>query len=232
MPSLLKLLLLSREIIPDMKTEEGTLLDRLSGRKVILGSGSPRRRELLAGLGLEFTVDASSHTKEEYDPSAPHEEIARTLAVLKSDGFHRPLEDDELLITADTLVLCGEEILGKPRDREDAYRMLKLLSGRTHQVVTGVCLRDTAHSHSFACISDVTFREMTDSEIYYYIDHYHPYDKAGAYGIQEWIGYAAISGIRGSYFNIVGLPVQMLYVELCGFCGGKKSFRQNSLNIL
>jgi len=193
------------------------LLSRLSGKKIILGSGSPRRKELLAGLGISFTVDASSHTDEVYDPSAPHQEIARTLAELKSKGFHRPLEDDELLITADTLVLCENEILGKPSDRADAHRMLRLLSGKTHQVVTGVCLRTPEKSHSFACISDVTFREMTDEEIYYYIDNYKPFDKAGAYGIQEWIGYAAISGIRGSYFNIVGLPVQMLYVELCKF---------------
>jgi len=193
------------------------LLSKLNQKRIILGSGSPRRKELLAGLGISFTVDASSHTEEVYDPSAPHQEIARTLAELKSNGFHRPLENDELLITADTLVLCENEILGKPSGREDAYRMLRLLSGKAHQVVTGVCLRTTEKSHSFACISDVTFREMTDEEIYYYIDNYHPFDKAGAYGIQEWIGYAAISGIRGSYFNIVGLPVQMLYVELGQF---------------
>lgn len=193
------------------------LLSKLNKKRIILGSGSPRRKELLAGLGISFTVDASSHTEEVYDPSAPHQEIARTLAELKSNGFHRPLENDELLITADTLVLCENEILGKPTDREDAYSMLRLLSGKAHQVVTGVCLRTTEKSHSFACISDVTFREMTDEEIYYYIDNYHPFDKAGAYGIQEWIGYAAISGIRGSYFNIVGLPVQMLYVELGQF---------------
>lgn len=202
-----------------MKKSVGTtpLLSKLNRKRIILGSGSPRRRELLAGLGITFTVDASSHTEEVYDPSAPHQEIARTLAELKSNGFHRLLESDELLITADTLVLCENEILGKPADREDAYRMLRLLSGKTHQVVTGVCLRTTEKTHSFACISDVTFRGMTDEEIYYYIDNYHPFDKAGAYGIQEWIGYAAISGIRGSYFNIVGLPVQMLYVELNKF---------------
>lgn len=194
-----------------------TLLRSLATRRVILGSGSPRRKELLGGLGINFTVDASSHTKETYDPSLPHECIACTLAELKSDGFHRNLEADELLITADTLVFCEGEILGKPKDRSDAYRMLRLLSGKTHQVVTGVCLRDTVHRHSFSSVSDVTFREMSDEEIYFYIDNYRPYDKAGAYGIQEWIGYAAISAIRGSYFNIVGLPVQKLYVELSAF---------------
>ncbi len=194
-----------------------TLLRFLANRRVILGSGSPRRKELLSGLGITFTVDSSSHTKEKYDPSLPHEAIARTLAELKSDGFHRTLEGDELLITADTLVLCDGEILGKPKDRVDAHRMLRLLSGKTHQVVTGVCLRDIAHRHSFSSLSEVTFREISDEEIYYYIDNYRPYDKAGAYGIQEWIGYAAISSIHGSYFNIVGLPVQKLYVELSTF---------------
>lgn len=191
-----------------------SLLERLDGICIILGSGSPRRRELLSGLGISFTVDSSSNTEEVYDQEKPHDEIAETLAELKSNGFHRPLENGELLITADTLVLCGKSILGKPSDREEAFGMLRLLSGKTHQVVTGVCLRTLWKKHSFSCISDVTFREISDEEIYYYIDNYHPYDKAGAYGIQEWIGYAAISGIRGSYFNIVGLPVQMLYVEL------------------
>lgn len=193
------------------------LLEQLSGRHIILASGSPRRKELLAGLGVEFTVDTSSNIEEVFDSTMPHQEIAESLAGLKSDGFHRPLESDELLITADTLVLCDDNILGKPSSREEAFGMLRLLSGKTHQVVTGVCLRTPEKKHSFSCISDVTFREISNEEIYYYIDNYRPYDKAGAYGIQEWIGYAAISGIRGSYFNIVGLPVQMLYVELKNF---------------
>jgi len=191
-----------------------TLLEKLSSRKVILGSGSPRRKELLAGLGIEFTVDSSSNTAESFDPSASRERIAESLAELKSDGFHRPLEDNELLITADTLVFCEDKILGKPKEREDAADMLRLLSGKTHQVITGVCLRDTSHRHTFHSVSDVEFREMSDAEIYYYIDNYNPLDKAGAYGIQEWIGYAAITSIRGSYYNIVGLPVEALYSEL------------------
>lgn len=193
------------------------LAELLRNKKVILGSGSPRRKELLAGLDINFIVDATSHTEENYDPDAPHEEIARTLAEVKSEGFHRTLDDDELLITADTLVLCGDEILGKPKDYDDAFRMLRILSGKTHKVVTGVCIRNPVRKHSFAATSEVTFREISDDEIRYYIEHYHPFDKAGAYGIQEWIGYSAISSIKGSYFNIVGLPVQLLYVELTRF---------------
>lgn len=196
------------------------LKELLKGKRVILGSASPRRCELLKGLDIDFTIDAQSHTQEVYDTDAPHETIARNLSELKSHGFHRPLEGDEILITADTLVLCGEEIMGKPRDAADAFRMLRNLSGKTHKVITGVCLRDISRKVSFSSCSEVTFRELADDEINYYIDNYHPFDKAGAYGIQEWIGYAAISSINGSYFNIVGLPVQMLYVELVKFVEG------------
>lgn len=198
------------------------LKELLSGYKVILGSASPRRREILKGIDIDFEVDATTHTPEIYNPSSSHEEIALSLAILKSEGFHRELCPKEILITADTIVLCpnftgNEEILGKPKDREDAYRMLRLLSGRSHKVVTGVCLRDASREYSFAETSTVTFREITDEEIYYYIDHYQPFDKAGGYGIQEWIGLIAISSIEGSYFNIVGLPVEKLYVSLVKF---------------
>lgn len=189
----------------------------LKDRKLILGSASPRRKELLAGLGVPFTVDAKSNVKEEYAPETPSAEVPEVLAVLKSDGFHRRLEDGEILVTADTVVICGNRVLGKPSDRDEAIGMLKLLSGCTHMVVTGVCLRSNGGKHVFSASSEVTFRVLTDEEISYYVDKFSPYDKAGGYGIQEWIGYVGITGISGSYFNVMGLPVQKLYVELSEF---------------
>lgn len=193
------------------------LHDALSGRRIVLGSASPRRRELLAGLGLEFTVEATPGAPETYSPELKPDEVPLALAVSKSEGFHRPLEPDEILITADTVVICGTDILGKPADREDAARMLRRLSGRTHRVVTGVCIRDTARRQEFSCTSEVEFKPLTEEEIYYYIDNYRPFDKAGSYGIQEWIGHIGITSVRGSYFNIVGLPVQRLYTALQEF---------------
>ena len=189
------------------------LHEALKDRRIVLGSASPRRRELLAGLGLEFTVEATPGAPETYD------EIPSSLAVSKSEGFHRPLKPGEILITADTVVICGEDILGKPADRDAAARMLRELSGRTHRVVTGVCLRDTERRHVFSCTSEVVFKTLTEEEIFYYIDRFRPFDKAGSYGIQEWIGYIGITSIRGSYFNIVGLPVQRLYTALGEFIG-------------
>lgn len=195
------------------------LKDKLKGRRIILGSASPRRKELLAGLGLDFTVEATPNAPETYSPDLAPEEVPSALAVSKSEGFHRPLEKEEILITADTVVICGSDILGKPSGREDAARMLRELSGRTHKVVTGVCIRDTDRKSVFSSTSEVDFKPLTDEEIYYYIDNYRPFDKAGSYGIQEWIGYTGIKAIRGSYFNIVGLPVQMLYTALQDFIG-------------
>lgn len=189
----------------------------LSGHRIILGSASPRRKELLAGLDLEFTVDAETNCDEKYDPAARHDMIPLEIAKAKSRGFHRPLEDDEVLITADTMVFCGKDIMGKPKDRDDAVHMLRRLSGNTHTVVTGVYIRTNAKGQGFACTSEVTFKKLEDSEIEYYIDRYRPYDKAGAYGIQEWIGYAGITSINGSYYNIMGLPVQRLYTALKDF---------------
>ena len=197
------------------------LQEALRGRRIVLGSASPRRRELLAGLGLEFTVEATPGAPETYSPDLQPEEIPSVLAVSKSEAFHRPLEPDEILITADTVVICGEDILGKPAGEEDAARMLREISGRTHRVVTGVCLRDTERRHVFSCTSEVEFKPLTDEEIAYYIDRYRPFDKAGSYGIQEWIGYIGITSIRGSYFNIVGLPVQRLYTALSEFINSK-----------
>lgn len=197
------------------------LQEALRGRRIVLGSASPRRRELLAGLGLEFTVEATPGAPETYSPDLQPEEIPSVLAVSKSEAFHRPLEPEEILITADTVVICGEDILGKPAGEEDAARMLREISSRTHRVVTGVCLRDTERRHVFSCTSEVEFKPLTDEEIAYYIDRYRPFDKAGSYGIQEWIGYIGITSIRGSYFNIVGLPVQRLYTALSEFINSK-----------
>ena len=193
------------------------LHEALKDRRIVLGSASPRRRELLAGLGLEFTVEATPGAPETYSPDLQPDEIPSSLAVSKSEGFHRPLKPGEILITADTVVICGEDILGKPADRDAAARMLRELSGRTHRVVTGVCLRDTERRHVFSCTSEVEFKTLTEEEISYYIDRFRPFDKAGSYGIQEWIGYIGITSIRGSYFNIVGLPVQRLYTALNDF---------------
>lgn len=182
-----------------------------------LASGSPRRRELLKGLDISFTVEPGKDEKEAFSEGMPHTEIPAFLARHKSETFHRKLAPDEVLITADTLVFLDEKILGKPRGHDEAVAMLRALSGRTHTVVTGVALRTRERVHSFSDTTEVDFKELTDSEIEYYVERYRPYDKAGAYGVQEWIGYTGITAIRGSYFNVMGLPVQRLYTELCDF---------------
>ena len=188
---------------------------KLSGKRLILASGSPRRRELLAGLDLDFEVDTRNDFNECFDPSTPFSEVPMLMARGKSNGFHRPLEKDEILITADTMVILpGKEILGKPKDRADAFRMLRDLSGKDHLVITAVVLRSTEKEDAFSATTTVSFKELSDEEIAYYIDTYKPYDKAGAYAIQEWIGHIGISGIDGSYFNVVGFPVQRLYAAL------------------
>lgn len=188
------------------------------GYRFTLASGSPRRKELLTGLGLPFRIEVGKDEKEAYSDNLPHGQIPEFLARHKSESFHRPLEDGEILITADTLVFKDGEILGKPKDRQDAFRILSLLSDATHTVKTGVCIRSSQRTVSFTDTTEVTFRKLSEDEIYHYIDNFKPYDKAGAYGIQEWIGYIGITGIKGSYFNVIGLPVQMLYDELIKFC--------------
>lgn len=193
------------------------MLNLTETHRIILGSSSPRRKELLAGLGLTFTVDPQTSCEERYDPSLPHERIPLEIAKAKSAGFHRSLEDDEILITADTMVFCGNEIMGKPKDRADAVRMLEMLSGRDHTVTTGVHIRSNFKSKDIICTSTVRFKHLTTEEISYYVDTFRPFDKAGAYGIQEWIGYIGITGIEGSYYNIMGLPVQRVYTELQDF---------------
>ena len=186
-------------------------------KKIILASGSPRRKEILKGMGLDFTVDTGNSFTEEYSPDTPHEQIPVLMAQGKSHGFHRELEEDEILITSDTMVLCRGEILGKPKDREDAVRMLRLLSGHVHRVVTAVTLRDSRQESTFSDTAYVHFRELSGSEIDYYVDTFRPFDKAGAYAIQEWIGYNGITKIDGSYYTIMGLPSCRLYTELQKF---------------
>ena len=176
------------------------------GKRIILASNSPRRRELLAALGLEFTVDTGTSFVEEYTPDTPHTKVPELMSRGKSLGFHRPLEEDELLVTSDTMVLCGTEILGKPLDKADAVRMLRMLSGREHQVITAVTIRDSKREKTFSV-----------NDIDYYIENYKPFDKAGAYGIQEWIGYIGITGIEGSFYNVMGFPTQRFFDELQDF---------------
>ena len=192
----------------------------LKGKRIILGSNSPRRRELLSGLNIDFEVDTENNFNECFNQDIPFDEVPRLMSVGKSHGFHRPLADNEILITADTMVILPPsegrpgEILGKPRDREDAIRMLRDLSGREHHVVTAVTLRTASREETFSDTTEVWFKDMTDEEITYYVDTFQPFDKAGAFAIQEWIGYAGITRIDGSYFNVVGFPVQKVYESL------------------
>ena len=187
------------------------------GKKIILSSNSPRRRELLAGLDIDFTIDTGTSFVEEYSPDTPHSKVPELMSEGKSNGFHRELAENEILVTSDTMVLCGCEILGKPHDRADAVRMLKILSGREHQVISAVTIRDRHRSKTFSVKTDVYFKNLSDSEIDYYIDNFKPYDKAGAYGVQEWIGYVAITKIEGSFYNVMGFPTQRFYEELLDF---------------
>ncbi len=188
-------------------------------KKIILGSGSPRRRELLGGLDIPFTVDTGNTFEESFPEGTPAHRIPVLMAEGKSAGFHRPLRPDEILITADTVVILDypdrePEVIGKPHSRQDAVSMLHKLSGRTHEVVTAVVIRDCERRKEFSVSSHVTFAPLSDDEIQYYIDKYKPFDKAGSYGIQEWIGYVGISGIEGSFYNVMGFPVHRVYREL------------------
>ena len=183
-------------------------------KQIVLASNSPRRRELLAGLGFPFEVRVLEGIDESYPHDLPVSEVALYIAGKKAEAYRQAITDDELIITADTVVIVGDEILGKPVDEADAVRMLHELSGRTHQVTTGVCLLSSEQESRFAVTTDVTFKTLTDEEIQYYVSHYKPFDKAGAYGIQEWIGYIGVTGLHGSYYNVMGLPVQRIYSEL------------------
>ena len=193
------------------------MMTDLKGKRLILASNSPRRKELLKGMDIPFTIDSATRFKEEFVPGTPPAMVPVLMSEGKSEGFHRPLDPGEILLTADTVVICGDEILGKPLSHRDEERMLHLLSGREHQVVTAVTLRDKNRKVTRTDTSNVWFKDLTDKEIDYYLDNYHPRDKAGSYGIQEWIGYIGITRIEGSYFNIMGLPVHLLYSMLEDF---------------
>ena len=191
------------------------MLDNLKKYDVVLGSNSPRRRELLNDMGVTFRVEAIKGIDESYPANLPVEEIPVFLARIKAEGH--PLRENELLITADTVVVLDEEVLGKPVGEADAHHMLRALSGRAHRVISGVCVTTASRIESFADTSIVHFAELTDDEIDYYIKHYRPLDKAGAYGIQEWIGNIGISGISGDFYNVMGLPTRKLYQLLKTF---------------
>lgn len=191
------------------------MLDNLDKYRLILASASPRRRELLAGLGVRYEVRTLPDIDESYPGTLRGEEIPLYIAREKAAAYLPSLRADELLVTADTIVWLDGQVMGKPADEADARRMLRALSGRTHQVITGVCLTTTAGGRAFAAVTDVTFARLSEEEIRYYVERYRPMDKAGAYGIQEWIGFVGVERIEGSYFNVMGLPVQRLYKELC-----------------
>ena len=181
---------------------------------IILASNSPRRRELLSGLGLDYEVRTLPGIEESDPETVQGEELPVYISSQKASAYLDELKENELLITADTIVWLDGRVLGKPSDEEDACQMLRALSGKSHQVITGVTLATTTFQKSFASVSQVTFATLSDEEIKYYISHYHPMDKAGSYGVQEWIGFIGVERIEGSYFNVMGLPVQRLYREL------------------
>jgi septum formation protein len=181
---------------------------------IILASNSPRRRELLAGLDIPFQVKVLPDIEETYPQNLPVSQIAEYIAREKAAAYQKLMAADELIITADTIVIVGDEVMGKPCDAADARRMLRKLSGVTHQVTTGVCLTTQSCQRHFSVTTDVTFKQLTDEEIDHYITVYKPFDKAGAYGIQEWIGYIGVTQLQGSYFNVMGLPVQRIYTEM------------------
>lgn len=193
------------------------MFENLKKYKIVLASNSPRRKELLGGLGVPFEVRTKQGIDETYPEGLNGEQIALHISKKKAEAYKSDMAEDELIITADTIVYVDGEVLGKPKDKDDARRMFKLMSGKEHQVITGVCVVTKEKTVQFASVTDVTFTQLDDEEIDFYINNYKPYDKAGAYGIQEWIGYVGITGIRGSYFNVVGLPVQRLYTALKQF---------------
>ncbi|MFI3286218.1 MAG: Maf family nucleotide pyrophosphatase [Rikenellaceae bacterium] len=196
------------------------LFDRLEslGLRLVLASQSPRRRELMQGANLPCCV-VCYHVDENYPPELDAIDVPRYLAELKGSHYPTELTESEILITADTVVICREEILGKPRTTDEACEMLRKISGGEHKVITGVALRSSTKKVSFSGESRVTFAPLTDEEIEYYVSQYAPLDKAGSYGIQEWIGYIGIESIEGSFYNVMGLPIQKLYRELNKFIG-------------
>lgn len=193
------------------------MLENLKKYKVILASNSPRRRELLAGLDIPYEVKVIPGIEESYPDTLKGDEIPQYLSRKKAEAYRDRMAGDELIITADTIVWLDDKVLGKPADEAEACAMLRMLSGRTHAVLTGVTVMTRERHVTFAVESKVTFAELSEEEISYYVSRYHPTDKAGAYGIQEWIGYIGVRSLEGSYFNVMGLPVQRLYNELKQF---------------
>lgn len=191
------------------------MLDNLKKYNIILASNSPRRKELLSGLDINYEIKVINGIDESYPQNLKGSEIPEFISKIKAESYLPFMKENDLIITADTIVYANDKVLGKPKDQEDAVKMLKTLSGHTHQVMTGVSITTLNFQKSFVSISEVTFDTLTDEEINFYINNYKPYDKAGAYGIQEWIGFIGVSRINGSYFNVMGLPVQRLYKELC-----------------
>lgn len=197
-----------------LKLSGGDMLENLLKYKIVLASNSPRRKELLTGLGISYVVKTLPDIDESFPIGMDGEEIPAYIARTKADAYRKMILEDELIITADTIVWLDGEVMGKPQDEEDARRMLRALSGQTHQVITGVCLTTAGFQKTFATKTDVAFANLSEDEIDFYIKQYRPMDKAGSYGIQEWIGFVGVEGISGSYFNVMGLPIQRLYTEL------------------
>ena len=198
----------------DPKNKTMLLKDKLEPYRLLLASQSPRRRELMTGCGLPYEPAPKYECEEIYPGTLPAGEVPLFLSRLKSEAYPAPLGANDILLTADTVVISDGEVLGKPCDRGQAAQMLRRLSGRRHTVVSGVTLRTAGRMHTFSAESGVWFRPLSEEEIGYYLDTFAPYDKAGSYGIQEWIGYAAIEKINGSFYNVMGLPIQKVYVEL------------------
>ena len=190
------------------------MLDNLKKYKVILASNSPRRKELLAGLGVDYEVRTLPDVDESYPETLQGADIPLYIAKEKADAYVAMMQPGELMITADTIVWLDGKVLGKPQDKEDALQMLRTMSGRTHEVFTGVCITTTDWQRSFTAQTEVRFATLSEEEIAYYVDNFQPMYKAGAYGVQEWIGFIGVENISGSYYNIMGLPVQKLYREL------------------
>ena len=193
------------------------MLDNIAEYNLILASNSPRRNELMNGLGLKYSVQALTGVEESYPENLRGGDIALYIATKKAEAFREQMNPNDLIITADTIVCRGDEVFGKPTDKADAVRMLQSLSGKSHWVYTGVCLTSFNLQRSFIAATEVFFSPFTEAEILWYVDQYCPLDKAGAYGVQEWIGFVGVESISGSYFNVMGLPVHQLYTELKNF---------------
>ncbi|MBN2167065.1 MAG: septum formation protein Maf [Marinilabiliaceae bacterium] len=194
-----------------------TQIPNLNKYKIILASKSPRRQDLLKETGIQFEVFVKDNIDESYPNNIPINKVAEYLSQKKSEAYNNLLSKNTIIITADTIVIAENQILGKPSSYSHAYNMLKLLSGKMHNVITGVTIKSSSKKISFSAVTHVWFNKLNDYEIEYYLNNHKPYDKAGAYGIQEWIGHIAIKKVEGSYFNVVGLPVQKLYSELKKF---------------